>query len=262
MSATVREALQAAVARRWPDLEIDPELAAACVAQPRAAELGDLYLSKAAGRGDAWALRELEALLSQIAERLRRRWDQAHAAEAVQAARERLLMGAKASSGYAGKGSLKAWLTVIAAHQMASLHRQGHQDLHSSALEVEPAVSGAVGAELLHARYSSVFKAALREAVASLSRRERVALRLHTRDGLSVDKIGAIFHVHRSTAAKWVADAREKIREALRRSLRTRAGLATAEVESIGDALHRRTDLSLGRVLAESAGREERVAPA
>src|SRR5262249_43055522 len=56
--------------------------------------------------------------------------------------------------------------------------------------------------------YAAEFRAALSEAIAGLASRERNLLRHGFADALSIDQIGALYGVHRSTAARWIHAAR------------------------------------------------------
>jgi RNA polymerase sigma-70 factor, ECF subfamily len=52
---------------------------------------------------------------------------------------------------------------------------------------------------------------AFREALASLTSKERNLLRYYFLDGMTVEKIGALYGVHHATAARWVQRARENL---------------------------------------------------
>jgi RNA polymerase sigma-70 factor len=150
---------------------------------------------------------------------------------------------------YTGQGPLKAWVTVIAVRRLLALRSASHESLGSA---VEAGASGPeqLELELLRARYAGAFKVALQRALDSLERRQRLVLRMHTVDGLSAEKIGAIFHAHRATASQWLADARAELRTRVALEVRREAGLESAELQSIARMLQRHTDFSLPRLLA------------
>ena len=58
-------------------------------------------------------------------------------------------------------------------------------------------------------RYAPQFKAAFQDALRALDSEQRNVLRLHVVEGLNIDEIGALFRVHRSTVARWIAGARQ-----------------------------------------------------
>jgi RNA polymerase sigma-70 factor (ECF subfamily) len=63
----------------------------------------------------------------------------------------------------------------------------------------------------LRRTYEREFQEAFQTALASLSSRERNILRYHFVDGLSIDRIGDFYGVHRATAARWLNRAREAL---------------------------------------------------
>src|SRR6185436_8511874 len=59
--------------------------------------------------------------------------------------------------------------------------------------------------------YRKSFKQAFEEALAALSIHDRLLLRQHFLDGLSIDRMAALHDVHRATAARWIAKLVEKL---------------------------------------------------
>ena len=59
--------------------------------------------------------------------------------------------------------------------------------------------------------YKRELQQAFREALASLTSKERNLLRYHYLENLSIDKIGLMYGVHRATAARWINAARENL---------------------------------------------------
>ncbi len=68
-------------------------------------------------------------------------------------------------------------------------------------------------------------------------------------NGWSVDRIGALYGVHRVTASRWVAAAREQLGAAIRSELASRLAISVDEVDSIVRLVQSRVDLSLERLL-------------
>ncbi len=246
--------LRAEIARRWPAATPTPAQLAACLT---ADAPPDVFLARAALRRESWALDALERdVFSAVAERLARSHGRAGADDALQQVREQLVVEA-GLEGYSGRGPLKAWVMVIAVRRLLAQREPRNDSLGSAA---DLAASGADRLELtlLKARYAAVFKQALERALQSLERRERLVLRMHTVDALSAEKIGAIFHAHRSTATEWIAKARATLHARVTEEVQREAGLTTAELQSIGRVLQRHTDFSLPRLLA---GRPAEAAP-
>ena len=95
------------------------------------------------------------------------------------------------------------------------------------------------------------FRDAFQEAAASLEPRERTLLRYSVVDGLTVDDLGRLFQVHRASAARWVADARDKLTSRTRSSLARRLGVRVRDQESILRLVQSQLDLSLRSILEE-----------
>src|SRR5262249_42945161 len=98
------------------------------------------------------------------------------------------------------------------------------------------------------ARYGPAFKRAFQAALAELEPRERTLLRFQYVDDLTVDQIGALYHVHRATAARWVAQARERLGERTRLRLARELGTHDGGLTSILQIIQSHVDVSLVRV--------------
>jgi hypothetical protein len=81
--------------------------------------------------------------------------------------------------------------------------------------------------------YRDELKAAFAAAVAALPDRERAVLRYHLIDGLAIDAIGAVYQVHRATAARWLSGARDQLAAGTRRALMQRLKIDLSEVDSL-----------------------------
>jgi len=147
---------------------------------------------------------------------------------------------------YAGAGPLVDWLRVIATR--AALNAKRGDRLHPVENLPEAVLEGGEALHLAR-RYLGDLQEALREAMERLTARERTLLRLHFIDGLSIDRIGALYQVNRTTVARWLVAIRRRLFEEVRATLGARHGLDTAEVRSlyrkIGDDVH----VTMSRVL-------------
>jgi RNA polymerase sigma-70 factor (ECF subfamily) len=226
---------------------------------------GDLLLAHAATRGHAVAVARLEREpMSSARAALGRILDAAEIDDALQALREKLLTSrdgaAPKLAEYAGRGSLAGWLKVVAV-RLALSRRRGarHQETPAddeAMLDLPAPLQPEL--ELFRARYRGEFKAAFQSAFQQLEARERNLLRLQFVDDLTVDQIGAIYRVHRATAARWVAHAREALFDRTRRHLSTRLGLAPSQLTSILDLVRSHVDVSLLRLLDDGGERSPR----
>ncbi|MBL8954653.1 MAG: hypothetical protein JNK82_28000 [Myxococcaceae bacterium] len=207
----------------------------------------DLELAAAAAKGDRAAQGALEReVFVPVRNRLARLHGGALADDAVQHVRAQLLTG-DGLKAYAGTGPLRAWVMVIAARRLMALRGPAHESLGALA---DTPQSDRLELTLLRARYAQVFKASIARVLDGMARRERLLLKLHFVDGLSAEKIGAIFHIHRSTATEAIANAREALHARVVDEVQREAGLSPSELHSIGRVLQRQTDFSLPRLLA------------
>jgi RNA polymerase sigma-70 factor (ECF subfamily) len=134
---------------------------------------------------------------------------------------------------YAGRGPLAAWLRVAAVRAAIKMRRAGH-DGATDDDELEQIASGEQGPEAGFATAESrgLFRAALRHAIESLEAQEQNVLRQHHLDGLTLDQLGALYRVHRTTVAYWLERARERLFKRTRAALQ-RSGMSPDDCDSL-----------------------------
>lgn len=260
-----RQAVQAFVDRgraAWPDVAVSAEALAASLARlqqkdGRSAEdrldhAGDLYLACACAAGDRRALAAFDAhFLTRVDAFVARiNPSSEFAAEVRQQLRARLLVADGGSTPrighYAGQGALGAWLRMAATRTALDLSR-------ASAVHLEPQrvpdLSDAVSPDvrLLRKRYAGEYQAALREAWAALTVRERSVLRLYFVDGSTAEQVGVVFHVHRATVTRWISAARQRIMDLTLQIVGERLHLPRAELQSIARLIRSAIDLSISQ---------------
>jgi RNA polymerase sigma-70 factor, ECF subfamily len=249
---TVLGELLARARAAWPQVRLEAEVFVGYLgerlppsAEPervlRAVHAGDLFLAAACVRGDAAAQAALEAhFLPKVAAAATRVLRDADAtAEVVQRLRTRLLFSeegrAPGLAAYQGQGPLAAWLRAAAVRTALNLRRgAGRQErAEQEALAAEATL--AAGADWVPPgeRHSGDFRAALAEALAALPSRERTLLRLHLVEGVSLERLGTLYRAHKSTVSRWLAQAREDVREGTRTRLAERLRLSPSEVHSV-----------------------------
>ena len=236
------------LAARLP--EGDPLVALAAVSA------GDLYLACACVRGDARAIVAFEAAHFPMVEAALAgmRAASGQVDEVKQLLREQLFVGPDGQptlTGYSGRGALGGWLRVTAVRVALRVLRRDQQSASPSPdlIETLPASDRDPELEHLKIRYRLEFKEAFEAAVQQLGRRERSLLRYHHVDGLTVDEIGELYHVHRATAARWVAKARDAVLAGTRRELGARLRLQRGEYESIMRLIQSQLHVSLSAIL-------------
>jgi RNA polymerase sigma-70 factor (ECF subfamily) len=219
----------------------------------------DLFLAAGCARGDAAALQIFEqAQLGGARAALIRMLGAAEADDALQALREKLLLPngdapAKIRE-YAGRGTLAGWIKVVAVRMALGALRarkpEATADEDDALLELPASFPGEPEPMRLH--YRAAFKSAFQAALGCLEPRERVLLRLQFIDELTVDEVGALYGVHRATAARWVARAREALFDETRRRLAIELGISAAQLSSILEVVRSHVEVSLLRVLCDS----------
>jgi len=176
--------------------------------------------------------------------------------EAQQQLVQSLLVGSEASPAkigtYAGKAPLERWVGVSAQRAALMWLREKRTEARArDAAANQAAASHDAHPEIAYIkeRYRGEFEVALGEALERLPDRERVLLRLHLVNGVSVEKIGKMFSVSQPTVSRWLAAAREKLLDDIKRALGARLGTSSAELASLAGMVASRLDLSLSTLL-------------
>ena len=250
---------------RWPDLAVAAERFADEIVRRLGADFDpaalasivtdDVYLAIACLDGDPRAIAHLDAdYLSEVARAARKvRASDAQAAD-VRGHLHRVLFTSEPGrvsglAGFAGRGDLRGYIRVIATRELVRLVERGKREEPIDTLLDELDVSRAPELSLLYARHGSEIGAALRSAIDALDERSRAVLRYSMVSGWSVDRIGELYDVHRSTAGRWLAQARDELGALIRREVASRLAIPVEEVDSIVREVQSKVDVSLLRIL-------------
>lgn len=227
----------------------------AIAAGAAAAHAGDLALAWAAARGDAVAIKKLDALIGgEIAAAARSiDRDPAFVDEIAQRTRVRLVVGDGEGppriAGYRGAGPLRAWAAITAQRLALNAKRDrkpgAGEDVLADLVDREP------DPELRHLKtlYRAEFRDALVAALGALEDRARAVLRLRFVEGLELAQIGRLYRVHESTASRWVSGALDEIAATTRENLIARLAISNETADSVVRMVHSQLDLSIGRLL-------------
>jgi RNA polymerase sigma-70 factor (ECF subfamily) len=221
----------------------------------------DLFLACACAGGDAGAIAAFEAAFFADADGALARVGTRGAAidDVKQTLRSKLFVGEPGArpkiAEYSGRGDLKSWFRVVAVRQAISGARKTRREvgLDEEMAEAVPGASSDPELVYLRAKYRAEFQDAFRGAIDALSVQERNLLRHHYIDRLSIDRIGAIYRIHRMTAARRLTAIREKLVESTRRRLADHLALDTAELASVLRLVQSDADVTLRRYLGEKA---------
>jgi RNA polymerase sigma-70 factor, ECF subfamily len=215
----------------------------------------DLYLALGCGRNDPEALRVLEeSFLPGLHTHLSRSgFDQTFREDVLQQLLLHLCTGDKPRIlTYAARATLAAWLRVVTLRFAINM-KQGGQDAPKNGhdLGLSCLVSDDANPELRLAIESArpLFQTALTQAMSKLSDRDTTLLRLFFLDGVTIDGVGQLYGVHRATAARWIAEIRQRILENIKRVLTQEFGVNASEFESFAFLVRSQLHLSLRRVL-------------
>lgn len=270
LAAALRSAHQAARAA-FPELVVAPAVFAAELAR----RLGDaaspellartrtdhVYLAIAALAADARAVERVETMLrAQVSARALRMHARPDQAEEVRAQVVRLLYldepgRASGLGAYAGRGDLGTYLRVIVTRELVRAFDRSRREVGVAEESFLDKLSPTSDPELAYLRdtYRGDVDAAFRAALAGLGDQSRALLRYSVIDGWSVDRIGALYGVHRATAARRVEAARDELGAAIRRELAARLSIPAHEVDSVVRLVQSRVDVSLRRLLSSGA---------
>jgi RNA polymerase sigma-70 factor, ECF subfamily len=243
----------------WPTVDVSPEAFASHLQEVGAQDqhVEELFLAFACALGSTAAIALFEERYVREVSRYVARIDSSPPIvdEAKQLVRDYLLVkknGERAHiADYTGRGPLGAWVRVIASRFVLQMKRKSARARDSdaeaaarlAALEPSPEVA------LVRARHGAELAAALKAAIAALAEKERGLIKLSVVDGLTVDELSGLYHVHRATVARWIARLKEQIFEAAVAQLRQQLLLDTAGVESLCRAVRSQLDFSLGGLL-------------
>jgi RNA polymerase sigma-70 factor (ECF subfamily) len=253
-SRDLERALAAALASAratWPGVAIDDAVFLRFLARHLPADgtasalarlhTSDMFLAAACVAGDARALEHFERDLlsagSPALARLRLPADVVE--EARQVLRHRFFIGRGDAPpkilDYAGTGALRGWVRAAVTRAALRVMRAPKGRVETDYATIAAVTSPASDLELdyLKRRYGTAASAALDAAFARIAARDRNLLRQHFALGLGIDEIAALYQVLRSTAARWVIKAREKLAAKTREAMAARLKLADDEVSSI-----------------------------
>ena len=210
----------------------------------------DVALAAACLAGDADALVRLDRELVECVDRAVRKLggDRAIVDEVAQRLRTRLLVGDGARiTEYSGRGPLRAWLRVVATRELLDMKRHDKLEtpMGDATLDALPGAEHDPELQYLKASYRAAFRDAFRAAFAALEPRERDLLRRHHLRGQNIDALAARLTVHRATAARWVARARERLLEETRARLAASLEVDDRELDSILGLIASRLEVSL-----------------
>jgi RNA polymerase sigma-70 factor (ECF subfamily) len=263
----VQEGWLQAAREAWPDIRLEPTVFAAHLARhsapderdggPSFVHAADLYLACACAYGVKEAIAAFDRTLGEDVARAVRRVDgsPAFADEVAQVVRAKLLVGdAPKIAEYAGRSSLRGWVSTVATRAALNLRRnaddRGHDPIDSQVRGIADDQDGEIS--YMKRRYGLEFDAALQLALGRLDSGHRALLRLHFSERLSLERIAAVYHVSRATIVRRMAAARRALLDDMDSTLRSKLRLSESELESLRSFVVSAMNLSIARLLESS----------
>ena len=266
MSAPIDSELLAAARSAWPDVALDATVFAAFLAAAAAAtadalapaelDLPALYLGCACVQGEPHALAAFEAkYLSEVPRFVARiTSDTAIVDDVKQQLRIKLFVaetGGVPKIALYRRGSLAAWLRVVACRTAIDLLRQREQPMvavdeasfEQRALTDDPRLA------LLKTTYQAAVSSAFAAAIGQLPATDRAMMRLCFLDELGMAEIGRMYRLSKSAVSRRLSRCREALLADVRRRLRDDHAIAESELDSVMRLVSSQLHLSLPRLL-------------
>ncbi|MBA3502573.1 MAG: sigma-70 family RNA polymerase sigma factor [Deltaproteobacteria bacterium] len=252
---------------RWPTLAVDAAAFEAHASarypegvSPERWHAEELYLTCALLGGDTRALACFDAEYLAVLDRVLARFaDPVLVDDARQVLRARLLVRGDDGSppriaAYNGKGPLAKWIEVAATRTAISLRRTA-RDIPVDDRTIVALQGAGSDPQLAHLKhtYRAQFTDAWRRALRELDADDRTLLRLHLIDRLPVDRIGALYGIHQTTAARRVRQVKERLGTRVHETLAATLDVAVDELASIVALIRSELDVTLGELLSTDA---------
>jgi RNA polymerase sigma-70 factor (ECF subfamily) len=218
---------------------------------------GELALAQAASRGHPEAIARLERDHRGVLDAVCARYTgpALAVADLRQILREKLYVAPPGErpklAEYAGQGKLASWLRITAVRVCLDLARRKDRAREAPTADGELAMPDPrdLSLEVIKAEYRAAVAEAMRDAAARLDLADRHLLHQHFVAGLSIDELGVALGIHRATAARRVARAREAYLADVRGLLADRLRLSRDELDGVIGMVLSRLDVSISRLL-------------
>lgn len=248
----------------WPGLTLPEEAFVAFLQakglDPRAdVRWADLYLACGCALADRAALAIFEAEVFPAIDLMaaRERIPAPLLDEIRQDVREKLFVTREGAKGkihdYSGTGDLRKWVRMVAVRVWLNKTRGKNAVTYEDRM-----LEGLLGTgddpelEYMKRLYAQQFKRAFGEAFASLDPRSKNLIRYAFIDRLTLEQIGVVYGISRSSAARGVDKAHKTLADAVRASLVKHLGVSREEYESILRLIQSRLSVTLQTLSGQS----------
>jgi RNA polymerase sigma-70 factor (ECF subfamily) len=173
--------------------------------------------------------------------------------EAQQRVRDHLLVrglnGPPRIASYRGEGPLSGWVAVAAIRLAVSMGRTATAERRLRAKAVGEATGANPELLAMKGQLAKEFEAAVEEALARLTDRERLVLRLYLVSGMTLVKIARSLGVTPQAVSRQLEKVRASILSDVHRMLGERLSLPKGEVASVLRMVASRLNMSISRIL-------------
>jgi RNA polymerase sigma-70 factor (ECF subfamily) len=255
---------------RWPRLEIDPRswLVGLKLAEHdrRLPHLSDLYLAHCCSFSNPVAVEyfEREFLTRAMTQLGSVRLDSLTQGDVHSEVRDLVLLPPSGRRGrlaeYQGLGPLLGWVKVVAT-RVALRRKQPEKEVLAAAGDSSVLVAGDLELDWVKRQHEALFRRALREALKTLQTHDVALLRLHYGEHVSMEALGAMYRVHRSSVSRAIQKARTQIADFVYATVKAELRIIDNELDSLMTLFQSRLENSLAGWLARSPleDREEKL---
>lgn len=219
----------------------------------------DLLLAKACSEGNSAAVLKFESGFLKLVDAAGRKLGMGdpECDELRQQVRLKLLVargGTPKIGNYAGTGALRSWVYATALRTgLNELRRAGRAPIplgDEQLLVAMPDENDDQELRYMKELYRSAFHGAFKEAIATLPDRLANVLRHYYLDEMTLEEIGSLYRVHKTTVMRWVNKAHAELEVETKKRMIAHLKLAPSEVESVLRLIQSGIQLGLASVLA------------
>ena len=215
--------------------------------------INDLYLACACSRGDSIAIQEFERtyfpFIRSALKTLNLPQDKSD--DFRQSFFEKLFVTGTNNipkiTQYMGEGDLRSWTCVAAFRHALNMIRKTEKTCSFESVAHKNIDLLSENQELGYMKqlYKNEFQQAFSKAIDSLSGQEQTILRYFLLDQLTLEQIGIIYDVEKSTISRWMAKIRKKILSVTRKELSSKLDVDRRQFNSIVALIQSQLDISI-----------------
>lgn len=249
----------------WPELNAPADafvrqLAKGATEQrawPQPLFAADVYLACACALKVEGALEAFDRQHLPLLQKTARRVALENSEDVVQAFRVRLLLGGPDKppmiADFAGRGTMKSWLRLAITHASLKSKRDRSPSAPEALIDRLPESEDDPELAIIKRNYKPHFTRALKDAIGDLEPRSRRLLAQHYIDGVEVNHLAQLHGVHRTTASRWLSEARSQLLSRTRTRLGEALRVSSAECDSILRVVDQELDESIRGVFSEDS---------